>query len=437
MQKLKLKTVSAMTLISLIIPWHIQAGKDETPKQVVMMVPVGIENAQQVAGMEKMILEIKKHLGASFYILDTATTEQIIKNVKPEEFDSKLSQAIHLMNDSLKSYAAFKTKPEEIVQTLHVVEKYIRDEVEPSLTAAQLLVSARLTLAWLLFNSRQKEESKEALHHLLSLTDSSNLDLSYYPPAFRKFVRQAAQESPSKNAVLATSSTPTSVNVFVDHVFVGTSPLTLSLPHDHYTIGFSSGGRKTVTKEINLIEQEKQNLKVHLPWKEGRKTSYPSHTANWNKLGQSKKMPLAATVSHAAQADKTVFFSVKKSQTGWTPEVTVYDAHYAQMTKPLSRANSITDSASQEDNMSKFFAKKLKPLLSSNSVTFWSSHLNKDFIVDYRIATRAKKPVFKNPVFWTAAGIVAAAGTGAVLALTQGRDAARKTGGVTVSFDGF
>lgn len=435
--KLPIRILSVLLILTFFVPASGWAKSSRKKKQTVIMLPVGKNQTQYSEDNNEIIKKIRNKLKKNFHFLTLGSAKQLKRTSKAPIDDPKLSEALHLMNDSLDNYNAFNTNAKTTIIAMDSVVDYLNNQIKPSSQASELMVSASMTKAWLLFQSRKKEQSKANLKTLLQLSPKANLQLSYYPPAFRKFFNKLKKETNSGTSTIAIKSSPSAVDVYINHVFVGVTPMSLNLPPQKYTVGFSASGRKSVTKTVNLTKSNHKNVSAKLPW--GKKSNRKKTNSNvaWNKLSPSKKTVYASQIAGAANADKSVFFNFVQKKNGIIAQATVYDARYSQLMKSISYPKPIVNLKSSHDKIASYFAKKLPNYLKGNSVSYWSKKIDKDMIVDHRIANKGKKPIYKKPVFWAiVVGLAAIATTSAVL-LSNSGSSAPKTGGVTVSFDGL
>jgi len=272
---------------------------------------------------------------------------------------------------------------------------------------------------------------------LVQLSPKADLQLSYYPPTFRKFFSRVKKQQKLGSRSVEIKSVPSSVNVYVNHVFVGTSPLKLNLPPNKYHIGFYANGRKPTVKLANLTKAKNKVIKAHLPWGKKSNSRNINLDTAWNKIKKTKKMVIASQISNAAHADKSLFLNIKKTANGYIPQVTIYDVRYSQMMKTISYPKPVSNLNTSHHQIANFFVKKLTPHLKESSMSYWSNHIDKDIIIDHRIASRGKKPIYKKPLFWVVAIGLITAGTATAIALSQGGSSSPSTGGVKINFDGI
>lgn len=429
----KAKFLAALVTALILMPPQLLAA---AKRPTVILVPVGPSGDSSQGDRSRVLTQLRNKLKKNFNFLSLESVTQL-KKYSASPADPKLAQALHLMNDSLETYNTFKSDAETTIFAMDTVIDFIKANVAPSAQASDLMVSAIMTKAWLLFEKRKKNEAKNTILEFAKIAPHSQVELDYYPPRFRRFFKQSVKDVTPGTATLTLRSTPTAVDVFIDHIFVGQTPITLSLPQSKYQVGFAAAGRRTVTKSVNLKGKNSKTLTTRLAWNGGRSAKTNTSPENWNGLKQSTKMVFAAQISRAANADKSIFFSWVKKGNGLVPQATVYDARYGQMMKPISFPRGVTDLKSSGSEVSAYFAKKLKPVLNDASVTYWSNKIDKQMIVDHRVASKGKKPLYKKPWFWAVAvGLVATTTTTAIL-LSNSASSSKETGGVTVSFDGL
>lgn len=409
-------------------------GKTVAPaKNTVTLVSTDHTNANH--SMIKLLELIRSQLTDEAHVLPIQTSGQLSSTSQSD--DPKLNEAISLMTHTMDQYSNYQASEKETLTAINSLIYFMTHEVPPSRQCSELIHSAVLTKAWLQFKSGDKTSSTATLDDFTRISTSTPIDLSYFPPNFRKFTEkhlQSGKNTTTKQSITL-ASTPTGADVFINHKHVGIAPVTIEAPLDEtITIGFTITGRKTAVKSV-LITGKTKKIKSHLSWDS---KSTPTQKP-WHALKPKAKIMLASQLSAASKSDQIILFEAITRADGMTPTATVFDARYSQLMKTISYPKTITESSMDQSDVAKFFSDKLKPYLKSDSINYWQGSIDKSQILDHRIASRGKKPLHKNTPFLLAGAGVLLAGTitAIVLATSGGGNSPQDTGGVTINFNGL
>lgn len=426
--------VFAYTLIlSLVSPFPALGKTLPLSKNTVALVSTQQTDADD--SMTKLLEQIRAQLVNSAHILPIQTSAQLSSTSQSD--DPKLNEAITLMTNTMDQYSNYKTSEKDSLTAINSLIYFMSHEVPPSLQCAELMNSAILTKAWLQLKTGDKTNSINTLVDFAKITSRSQMDLSYFPPNFKKFATAHLQNKTHKDTKhsIKLTSTPTGADVFINHKHVGIAPVTVDLPLDEtVAVGFTSTGRKTSVKSVHITDNIKE-IKTHLSWN----NKNTSATKPWHALKPKAKIVLASQLSAASHSDQTILFETITTAEGFIPTATVFDARYSQLMKTISYPKAIAKTALNQNNVANFFSDKLKPYLTAESVNYWQSNIEKSEILDHRIAARGKKPLYKKTPFLIAGAGVLLAGTitAIVLATSGGSSSPQDSGGVTINFNGL
>lgn len=366
-----------------------------------------------------------------------------VRNILPQEMveellgqgshakSPELIQAIRLVDESLEKYYAYESESDETLLRLMAATDFIKLARLPSRQTSQLLISAVVMASWLEFKQGEFEAACERLKKIVTIAAKGELNFDYYPSNFRKFTSKIAENIPEQDlAKLTVDSVPLAVNVYVDNVYAGVTPLSLPLKAGEYDIGWESAGRETVVKKVKLAAGREQKLGAKLSWSKGPR-GLDWIAAGWHKKMGASQIALAARVAELTQADVAVFVDLVKVRGGYVAAAKIYNARFSQLVGTV-HSERIVDF--ETENAFEGLAKKIAPYLKSKDITYWTKGVDRSVIIDHRVASRGKKPLYKKPEFWLAVGGVVVTGVTVGILAAQDQDQAAATGGVVLGF---
>jgi len=392
-------------------------------------------NTQEIN--KEFSIALRNKLKSQFNILDVGSTEQILKTSLPKKIDgSELAispedeKIISLIHDGRDAYN-LNHDTSLALKKLDECIGDIKTRSEPSKKSSDLLLSALTNKAWILAHEGETEEAAQIIKSIYAFSPNAELSLRSFPSSFSNLVKK--QKMPVFDSSLDVHSHPESVEVIVNGVYVGDSPLKIDLPSGSYDVVLSSAGRKSFRKQVVLGESQQQTITAKLGWgQNSQKTSGQVASASLNRAAYFSK------ISAATGAEKTVLFEFIPSGNGFIPQLVVYDSKHNQVLRPIRYKKTVNIRAAANDIVT-YFADKLNPYLSNDAASLYK----KDFdapILDQDLAERPKQPVYKKPAFLAAIGAAVIGGTvlGIVLANSSNHAAAGSgSGGIGISLPGM
>ena len=413
------------------------AGNKNSTKGTVAFVPFsGASTAAQEINKEFSIA-LRNKLKSQFNILDVGSTEQILKTSLPKKIDGSEfaispedEKIISLIHDGRDAYN-LNHDTSLALKKLDECIGDIKNKAELSQKSSDLLLSTLTNKAWILAHEGKTEEASQILKSIYSVSPNAELSLRSFPSSFKNFARK--QKMPVLDSSLDVRSNPQSVQVLINAIYVGDSPLKIDLPSGSYDVVLSSAGRKAFRKQVVLGESQQQTITAKLGWGQNpQKTSGQVASASLNRAAYFSK------ISAATGAEKTVLFEFIPSGNGFIPQLVVYDSKHNQVLRPIRYKKTVNIRAAANDIVT-YFADKLNPYLSNDAASLYK----KDFdapILDQDLADRPKQPLYKRPAFLAAIGAAIIGGTVLGIVLANGLNhaaAGSGSGGIGITLPGM
>lgn len=400
------------------------------------LIPIPQEQDRDASLMLTLAQKIRERLKDRLTILPLAVSQQMLKNSQLAGVSVVTQKAVSQVDEILDRYYSYQASMTETIAKLEAVVTFIKDELPPASESSQLLVTARVTQSWLEFQSLDHGRAANCLERLFAINPQMNLELSYYPVAFRHFATEFQKRyQQNQPATLIVTSSPKAVSAYVDGIFVGTTPVLVTVAAGQRVLGLEATGRVPAERQLNLLPNQRKRIKVTLAWQNAEQKN-PATALNerWGVITTADTVSLAAQVTRATQSDMAVFIQSDDVEKGQVPRAKVYNAQYSQMLKTISYPQTVVDLPNHLDAVADHLATQLAPYLENNSMSYWSKNIDRSVIVDHRVASRGKKPLTKKPLFWVGVGGVVAAGVIAGVLIANHADQAPATGGVTIGF---
>jgi len=419
-------------------------GIDKKPaqKSTVAFVPLGNAAEPETLAINKEVaIALRNQLKSTFNILEIQNTQQILKSTVPakasqDKYPSnpQAAQAISLIRDGRDAYN-LNRNTQAALQKLDDGIAYIKNQVEPSRKSSELLLSALTNKAWILYREGRSQEAVAIITAIYLVSPKVEINLKGYPTTFRAFTQTRGQ-APSGAASLNIGTNPNSVEVLINGIYVGASPLTIHLPAGAYELALSAPGRKPYRKKVTLKAAGAQTLTASLGW--GKNKAQKNEADLLAASGSVNKLAYLSQIGAATHADKAVLFDFIPSGNGYIPQVIVYDSKYNQALKPIlyKKVANLRSSAGEIVN---HFANKLGPYLSNDAAKLYQKDFDKTLILDQRLANRPQQSLFKKPGFLAALGAAVIGGTVLAIVLANGSSSASSgsgSGGIGINLPG-
>jgi hypothetical protein len=437
------QSVVLFLVFSLAFPFPVIASsKNKTKKsQTIAIVPVFNNSSKELTAINReMAYSLRERLKKSFNILDARAVDRIIKNnfskssKKLKQKDPKFIEYIRMIKHGRAEYLKNKKNAAYALKSMDKAIEGIKKDKILSKKAANLIVSAKLYKIWMLFRANQKEKAANIIREVFGANKKTGFNVAHYDSKFKDFVFKTKNSIKYDSKLVVKNTVPETVDVIINDVYVGQSPLTAKLPHGKWQVAISADNRKSVKKKIKLKSNTTYTIqKTKLAWDRSKNREISTE----NIISTEHKLKMASIISSLSKARKIVFIDVSAKNGKYLPTAQVVDPKYNQVYKQLSYKR-IGNLKKSSPKVVTYFAAHLHYYLSRDSLDMYKKDFDNSLIVDPRIEALNKKPWYQQKTVWIAAGtiIVGSIVTGLILANTGGSDG-DGTGSITIGFDDF
>ncbi|MBF0105485.1 MAG: PEGA domain-containing protein [Deltaproteobacteria bacterium] len=429
--KLKSKLLSLIMIALVSFPVPVIARQNQNQVRTVMIIPVGESNEK--------FADTKDYIQDSIKLAMTDRTRVIVKAVHAKDLmnfgnaeSPTLTRAQIMYDSSLEDYNAYKATADETIAAMDNTQSFLRKNVPPSAKASHLMLSAVITKAWLMYQTDKKNEARPLIADLLEYAPVMETLLLYYPPDFRSFFNSVKKNTASSTYTLSVPADNEPMDISINHIFVGSAPLSIRLKPGEYMIGFYSHGKKPVTKNMTLNKDK--DIKVELSGDVDTNNRSQAMIASWNTLSQAQKIAFASQLGDTGP-DLILFFETNENNHAARPQVSVYDPAQQRTLKTITYPFAVEDFNNQKETIAQFFKKEL-PLLTMPQTDAYAG-ITDTAQPEPVNEIQKKKPLLKKPLFWIVSTLSVAALTGTAIALSRGSSStSSNNGSVVVSLGG-
>ncbi|MFH1356067.1 MAG: PEGA domain-containing protein [bacterium] len=433
-------------IVSLTFPFSVLA---QTPKptkkndlQTIAIVPVINNSSKELTAINReMAFSLRERLKKSFNILDARAVDQIIKNnfnkaqkVSPKTVkrNPKLVEYIRMIKHGRAEYLKSKNTANILKSMDRVIDGVNKDGIL-SKDTADIVVLAKLYKGWVLFRADKKNEAGTIVKDVFGANKEADFNVAHFDKNFKDFVFKTRDTIKYDSKLIIKSTTPESVDVLVNDVYVGQSPLEIKLPSGKWKVVMSADNRRPVQKKISLKKGATYAMQnTVLAWDRSKNEKISTN----NILSVEARLKVAGLISMLSKARKIVFVDVSATNGKYQPTVQVVDPKYNQVYKQLSFKKIGNLKKSSPDAVT-YFAAHLHYFLSRDTMDMYKKDFDNSLIVDPRIDALGKKPWYQQKSVWAAAGVVIVGGIVTGLVLANSGSSGDGTGSVTIGFDDF
>lgn len=394
-------------------------GADVSAVKIAIM-PLSLDGELTDQKSKSVANHLRNKLRTKFNVLSVADVLQTVAMGDGGDAASIIRRADAVLDD----YASFRRSASHTLEALDEISRSIVAAKTPSREMSRLLLTSKLSAAWLHYRQNEKKSAQDVLETLPAIAQVKPL-LGDYAPAFQRFVLGALMARENRaTASFAVSSNPLAAEVYVDGVFFGVTPTTLNLSPGPHHVVWTAFGRLSAVRQIDAVGGKSRRIAARLPWNNKDDARSISHR-EWRSLPAVKRAALAASWAARSGSDLVIVLGADGDE---NHEATVYDARFGQFLTPWesSLASEVAVLSSWEG--------KLERYLNGGGALASRRFVDSRVVVDPRIASRLHKPLFARPAFWAAVGAVVAGGIVAGLLATQNQSSRPANGGLVVGF---
>lgn len=237
----------------------------------------------------------------------SSSPESVQKNVLNEDVEIKAAgEAFRRANEDF-----FKFKNKSAAANARRAASALESSSLDVSKKGRLMVDVYLTQAMIYQAISNKNEVRAALTRVLKLDPTYVLDEKAYPPSIRKiFDEILSSNAGERSSVIRVDSKPRAVDVFLNGVQKGVTPLDINnLPAGQYQITLSANNYNPVQRVVDLHVGKKVTVKETMKWGRDSGTNIEENdraaiVANGVQLGKSLKV------------DKIIFVDVDEKGSG-------------------------------------------------------------------------------------------------------------------------
>lgn len=354
------------------------------------------------------------------YVVDPQKTEAVLsyhEGYRIPDDPQLVSEAQNWLNRAKQHYFdfAFVEAQSELKPVLDIFAAH------PSLLldAGGLLVDTYVTKAVVDSALKQKENVADDFQKILALNPLFELDAANFPPSLRKIfgeVRAAFLQNADARLVL--KSDPKAVEVYLNGIYQGVTPLVLSpLPAQEYQVRFAANHYASVDKKIILKSKENLSLSPKMPWT----GSGSKKIRNGNQIREGLR------IADLLKTDKVLLVDVDRQSI----TARLVDRHYRAGHIPLSFPLDADSAALGEnlDKMVRLIAAQTQLDLTKNP----RAHLDPDGMGDPILLAKRRRKISKG-FLYGGLGAVGIGGLVAGILAASGGSNAPQTGSVSLNF---
>lgn len=376
---------------------------------------------------------LARDLGATVNTIDLKIINQANKGIDTKSLAVGYQSFFKRLSNAKNRYS-LDGDSKAAIQELEQLSQDLLVRADFNMEVAKIFESAQLSKAWIQFQIGKKQSSADTIAKIAAVKATHKINTDGYPGAFGKFITKTVQERHFDDSTLEIDAKPRSVDVFINGIYAGDSSTPIQVPAGKSIVHLSSPGRRTVAKTVNLATGETKVLKSALAW------SRKGGQSVGEDLPQDpfEQLSLSTAVNQGIHADKVVFLSVRDVNGGYQVAARVYDQNYHQPLATIQYPKTIRDIRKSSASVHRFLDEKLTPYLSKPANKLWKGDFDQKIILDDRIASRPREPIYRKPAFWAVVGGVVVSGVVLGLALSSGgSSSAGGDGSVVVDISGF
>ncbi len=354
------------------------------------------------------------------YLVDPQKVDAILNyhsDYKAVSEDSRLIEAKKWLGRAQQHYFDFAFS--EAISELKKIVPIFETDPELLLKESSLFLNAWLSLGLSYHALGEKEKVRESFEKILSIYPFFNLDPKGFPPSFRRICEQVeAGQNKRGTSKVVIESDPKVVEVALNGMTQGVTPLTLVLPPAEYTLSFVANNYQTQNKKIALRENETLRIKPKLRWMVSSKTTLQTTR---------RQLEEGIRIADLLKTDKTLFIDANGSQIS----LRLLDRRFRSSLRPIVFDLKQSDPAFEEtlEKMTRLVVAQTEIDLTQKPY----AHLDPEGIGDPVLLAHRPKKISKG-FLWGGLGALGVGGLIGGIVAASGGNSTPKTGGLALSF---
>jgi hypothetical protein len=258
----------------------------------------------------------------------------------------------------------------------------------------------------------RKSDATESFRKLVHYNPQVNLDDRYFAPSVIKRIERAKKElKDQKLGSISVSTKPAAADVYVNGVFKGSTPLTVSgYPEGEHAVSVKAANYISKNHVVNVTSGRAAHVTISLPWK-GRDLRLPKDMVGFHRDQFDNLEELIGAAAAAAQVmrvRKLILVEVKREKGKDVVTAHIVDARL----ETFHRSQSVTadnikhESAQVSARLATQVLDEMRHSIMDNPQGLTEAPYYGDVI----LIGKKKRSLLKNPWFWVGMGVLAAGG---------------------------
>lgn len=380
---------------------------------------------------------LKQELKSEFSVLNKSVLKQIKSLPENQNEPESLSAALKMLKEGREAYTLYGNSSKALTG-LQKTQDLIQQKISATRASSALLVSTLIARAWIHFERGQFKQCHQVLDRLAYLNRKNVIHEIRFSQKFKshaqKYLRGIENHRPLGSMDI--SSTPKAVDVMIDGIFVGVTPISLELPNGSYSVTMAASGRQSFTKTYSVKAQGTHFVSARLKWVRNDRRNllrqdYPREPELLSKL---------LAISSKTQAERVILVDSNRIKGKYYPSAQVFDVQHAQLFSSYIYKRGATDLSEASQKIVNGMLGHIGKNLGRPLQQLYRNDFDQSFVVDQRVAGRGSVPITKKPLFWGVVGAVVLTGVvSGILAATSksSSSSSSQSGMVTVGLEGF
>jgi len=322
-----------------------------------------------------------------------------------------------------------KGRPSEAIKYLDKAINSLETRNQISEAESDLLLRAKIAKAKISYDIGKKDESHRTISEILRILPTYKLNPKFFSPEYLSFFEAVrSKQKVTNKGTISIKSDPSAVQIFINGLYVGLTPKVITdLSVGKYSLVLNTDHRRPLKRNVYVVKNKKVSLSERLEWiDESNLKGKPLL------IGESIEKLINVTTSLASitGVDRVVVIGVDSKR---RPFARVIDVQSRQNLKDI-KYKSINNIEKQSPRVASYLMRKISKFADKDVFELNKEDVNQAVVLDQRVYTLKRKPIYKRPIFWVGVGFALIGGIVAGVALTAGGSAAATTGSVNLMF---
>ena len=321
---------------------------------------------------------------------------------------SRSSEPTRMLVRAKEDYFEFRYA--DAIAGLMQAEKFIHERNDGILRFGDILLDAKISKAVIEKARGKMAEARKSIEDALRINPLLQLSEEGYPPSMIALFEDVRTSFVSGSGSIEVDSKPPAVDIYVNGVLHGQTPMRISpLPDGKYFLELRGARYDPVVKEVNLINGASVEVKAKLKWAKGG-----------GPLPQSEvdEFELARDLARESKSDKVIILRGSGGAKNRALYARMFDSRLGSSHRPIMLKSMGEDDA-KFDSLARL-AKEISAQLREDPLADPSKVTDPKGRGDPMILINRKKKFYLTPWFWGAAGLVIAGAVAGGIAASMG-----------------